>query len=641
MSLLIENLNVVYREGSHSIQALENISIDLKKGECSVLIGESGSGKTTLGMACMRLLPPTAEITGNIFLDDMNIPDVPEKEMESGRWERISMSFQQGGNNFNPVYTILQQVSEPLNHHRGYSIKDAEKTAAEVLCSWGIGEKLHSRYPHQLSGGQQQLAMLSMSVILDPEVVILDEPTSSLDLMSRAMVIKKINELRENGKSILLITHDLDLAHAAGDTAYILYLGQVMEILPAGEIIKNPVHPYTKALSRSFPVMNETRDLGGIKGDAFYRKIHQHGHHDSGDYEHSHIETPDFDHKNTHPPHPGCIFRNRCTQSVSACAKGSVDLTGDDGRFLRCVRGGIVDLLNMRGVSKKYGKTRALCPADFILKSGELFSLVGETGSGKTTLAMTAAGILTPDSGKRELMGRDMDSWIKQDYTSFSKKIGIVYQNLSSAVNPRFTVYDAVSEPLVIHGADMRDKETAKKVTDMLSRVHLSSHPEFLNSRTGDLNMGAIQRVCIARALVLEPEFLIADEPTNSLDPSVQAKIMRLLLELQIEEGLTMLFVTHNMGLARKISDRIGVMLSGNIVESGPASDVISNPVHPYTKDLIQGPEHIHLSTDRYETEGCPYSDRCTRAGEICRTQKPLFRNTELRQVACHYPLKT
>jgi peptide/nickel transport system ATP-binding protein len=244
-------------------------------------------------------------------------------------------------------------------------------------------------------------------------------------------------------------------------------------------------------------------------------------------------------------------------------------------------------------VAKSYGKVTALHPTDLTLMAGEVFCLVGETGSGKTTLAMIAAGAVFPDQGTRTFQGRDMDLWMKKDAASLATRIGIIYQNPAESVSHRLTVFEIVAEPLRIHKPVTNESALADRVKAALSDVRLSCAPEFLKRYPHELNMGAIQRVCLARALVHEPDLLVADEPTSALDPSVQAKVLKMLLTLQIEKGVTLLFVTHNIGLARKVADRIGVMSGGRIIETGPAARIINHPDHEYTRTLIRSAQGL------------------------------------------------
>jgi len=645
MSLETKNLSVVYRDGSHSIQALEEVSVSLVPGKCTALVGESGSGKTTFGNACMGLLPSNAEREGEIILNGKRIDHLDEFGLNELRWEKISMVFQNGAVNMNPLHRIVDQVAEPLIHHRrSFDRAEAIAAASNALEQMGVGKEYLYRYPHQLSGGQAQRALIAMALILDPEILILDEPTSALDALSKAAVSDVIKTAKSGNKSVLLITHDLEFAMHNSDTIAMLYLGQIMETLPATDLLAQPLHPYTLALGRSYPAMSTARDLGGIRGDAFYRLVHQHGHHDELGYRHTHIQIPQSIHKDGHAPPTGCLFQNRCTQAIEICRTEPVDLETVGNHTVRCLRHGIVSLLELKDISKKYDKTIALHSVGLNIKCGEVFSLVGETGSGKTTLAMISAGILTPDNGKRVLDGKDMDKWMVQDYRSLSRRIGVVYQNPAESVSHRFSVFDIVAEPLKIHGLTQSKSEMNERVTRVLDDVHLSTDAAFLGRYPHELNMGAIQRVCMARALILDPSFLIADEPTSSLDPSVQAKVLKLLLNLQIERGLSMLFVTHDIGLARKISDRIGVMLEGRMVEVGPAHLILSAPLHPYTRLMIDSVSGFVRKPFRPRVSeigmsGCVFYKRCNRARDICSKEAPLLKDGAHGQVACHFPL--
>jgi len=644
MILETKNLSVIYRDGSHSIQALEGVSVSLIPGKCVALIGESGSGKTTLGNACIGLLPSNATREGEITLNGKRIDHLDESALNELRWEKISMVFQNGAINMNPLHRIVDQVAEPLIQRRSLSQAKGIAGARKALEQIGVGEDYHDRYPHQLSGGQIQRALIAMALILDPEILILDEPTSALDALSKTMVSDVIQTTKSENKSVLLITHDLEFAMHNSDTIAMLYLGQIMETLPATDLLAQPLHPYTLALGRSYPAMSTARDLGGIRGDAFYRLVHQHGHHDELGYRHTHIQIPQSIHKDGHAPPTGCLFQNRCTQAIEMCRTEPVDLKTVGNHTVRCLRHGIVSLLELKDISKKYDKTIALHSVGLTIKCGEVFSLVGETGSGKTTLAMISAGILTPDNGKRVFDGNDMDKWMVQDYRSLSRRIGVVYQNPAESVSHRFSVFDIVAEPLKIHGLTKSKAEINERVTRILDDVHLSTDAAFLGRYPHELNMGAIQRVCMARALVLDPSFLIADEPTSSLDPSVQAKVLKLLLNLQIERGLSMLFVTHDIGLARKISDRIGVMLEGRMVEVGPAHLILSTPLHPYTRLMIDSVsgfarEPFRPRASEIGISGCAFYRRCNRAQDICLKEAPSLKDGAHGQVACHFPL--
>ena len=404
MSLAVKNLSVTYLDHEHSIQALDQVSLNLEPGKILALVGESGSGKTTLGKACLGLLPKNADLKGEIRLDGTAIQDFGEAEFNQIRWQKAAMVFQNGAANLNPVQRIVNQVAEPVIQHGGLDKPRAMTRAGQVLDDMGLDRDQQNRFPHQLSGGQVQRALLAMALVLDPQVLILDEPTANLDAMSKAFVSQVIENRKKRGRAVLLITHDLELASGLADELAVLYLGQVLETMPAGELLTRPMHPYTLALGRSYPSLTTERDLGGIRGDAFYRVLHRHGGRDHTG-PHTHIQTKNGKHTDGHAPPAGCVFKDRCTQAIDSCSEGNISFIETNGHAVRCLRGGIAELLKLKGVAKSYGKVEALQPTDITLRAGEFFCLVGETGSGKTTLAMIAGGALEPDTRRPGVYG--------------------------------------------------------------------------------------------------------------------------------------------------------------------------------------------------------------------------------------------
>jgi peptide/nickel transport system ATP-binding protein len=640
MGLSIKGLTVSFLTKGHLVRAVDGVSLEIRNGSCLALVGESGSGKTTIGLACMGLLPSNAILDGTIELDGTPLDYSVQETARKIRWRHISMVFQSGAASLNPVKPVLDQVAEPMAVTLGSGWKEARKGAARAMELMGLGPDLHQRFPHELSGGQAQRILLAMATILDPPVMILDEPTANLDVVTKAFVGGLLGEAKKRGKALLLVGHDLDFIVRWADEVAVMYLGQTMECLPAGRLLTFPRHPYSWALVRSYPSMKCTRDLGGIRGDALQRVTHQHGRKDPSAYSHAHDQAHGVAGGTSHAPEEGCLFWPRCTQALGACREGSVELTVQGDFGVRCLRGGVVDLLRLKGVSKRYGETQALHPTDLEIRAGEVLCLVGETGSGKTTLAMIAAGVLRPDSGARLLDEQDMDEILKQDRTALARQVGIVYQDPASSVSHRFTVEEIVAEPMKIHRAFSKEG-IRERVEDLLRKVHLPWDKRFMALYPHELSQGTIQRVCLARALALRPKLLVADEPTSSLDPSAQAKVMRLLMELQIEEGLTLLFVTHDIGLARKIGDRLAVMLAGRIVELGPAATLLALPLHPYTQMLIRRAEgdvnEGPLGQGSASPQACAFAPRCRWADERCRSESPpnLHLEDQERTVRC------
>jgi len=641
MGLTIEGLTVSFLTKGHLVRAVDGVSLEVRDGSCLALVGESGSGKTTIGLACMGLLPSNASLDGTIELDGTPLDYSVQETARKIRWRRISMVFQSGAASLNPVKPVLDQVAEPIAVTLGSGWKEARKGAARAMELMGLGPDLHQRFPHELSGGQAQRVLLAMATVLDPQVMILDEPTANLDVVTKAFVGELIGEAKKRGKALLLVGHDLDFIVRWADEVAIMYLGQTMEFLPASRLLSFPRHPYSWALVRSYPSMKCTRDLGGIRGDALQRVVHQHGREDPSAYSHAHDQAHGVAGGTSHAPEEGCLFWPRCTQALGACREGSVQLIVQGDFGVRCLRGGVVELLRLKGVSKRYGETQALHPTDLGVRAGEVLCLVGETGSGKTTLAMIAAGVLRPDRGARVLDEEDMDELLARDRMALARRVGTVYQDPASSVSHRFTVGDIIAEPLRLHKVTSSRQEMDKRVLDLLASVHLPTDGNFLRLYPHELSLGTTQRICLARALALSPRILVADEPTSSLDPSAQAKVMRLLMELQIEEGLTLLFVTHDIGLARKIGDRLAVMLAGRIVELGPAATLLALPLHPYTQMLIQRAEgdvnEGPSGQGPASPQGCAFAPRCRWADERCRSESPpnLHLEDQERTVRC------
>jgi len=399
-----------------------------------------------------------------------------------------------------------------------------------------------------------------MALITDPDILVLDEPVASVDAVTKSFLLKVIKEQVKANKAVLLITHDLSFAHLCSDRIAVLYSGKLLELLPSQNLLDSPRHPYTRALVRSFPMMERTKDLAGVRGTPPSKMSHSTS---------------------------GCIFRERCTQSIDICSHKqppvmSIDKgNGDDG-YVVCHRGGIATMLCINNISKSYKDIEVLRDISITLDEGEILALVGETGSGKTTLAYLIAGTIKPDGGEIIFRGREVQNIDKKE---FSKTVGIVYQSPRDSISHRFTVFEAIAEPLRIHG--LFDDGSTDRIKNALLEVQLPDEDYFMKKYPHELSGGELQRVAIARALILEPDLIIADESTSFLDPSVQAKILKLLLDLQNERGISMLFVIHDIGIARKVSDRIAVIHDGTIVENAPTHIVIENPQHFYTKLLI------------------------------------------------------
>jgi len=534
--LEISKLNVSY--GGRKI--IKELDLRLNKGKILSIVGESGTGKTTLAHSIMGLIKERSEnglIQGEILLDGNDINKMSKEELRIIRWSKLSLVFQNVEDALNPVYTILDQVKEPLLEKN-----DRESEAKAIYMLEMVGFPVHraKAYPHQLSMGEKQKALIAMAFVCDPEVVILDEPTSAMDVISKESVIKLLKTLCKD-RTALLITHDLTTAASLSDNMAILYGGCIVELAPTSLLLSEPGHPYSRGLIRSYPDMDRTKDLQGIKG------------------------TPEFIEN-------GCPFHRRCTQSIDICKDKRPRLIAGNhpDRYIACHRGGIVPLLEVRGLVKSFGDFKAVDSVDLTLFEGETLTLVGESGAGKTTLAKTIMGLLEITDGEIYLEGEKMKG------NAFHRRIQMIFQNPGESISHRLNIFEAVEEPLRIQGIGSKDDRFIA-VRKVLSDVQLLTDDEFLKRYPHELSGGEAQRIVIARALVLNPKLIIADEPTSSLDASVQAKIMKLLNNIQEERGLSILFITHNIALARKISDRIAVMQSGKIVKRGSSSKILED----------------------------------------------------------------
>lgn len=559
--LTIENLSVTYQlPDGVAVAALRGLTLALQRGEALGVIGESGSGKTTLARALLGLLP-TATVQGRMVFAGEPLPLDDEVAWRALRWRKLALAFQGAGNAFNPVYTLGQQVIEPLREHLGLGAAAAHQRALALWDEVGLQADLFERFPHQLSGGQKQRAMLAMALSCDPPLLILDEPTSGLDALTRRQILALLDRLRrERGLTLLVISHDLHDLLGLTERTLVLYAGVVAEMAATEELLNDPRHPYSWGLIKAYPRMDQARDLWGIRGQP----------------------------PNARQLPAGCPFNPRCTQEIERCRVEAPRLLRYDERWLACHLGGIATLLEVRGVAKRFaGGVVALRGVDLRVRNGELVALIGQTGSGKSTLAHIVVGLIAPDAGSVQFAEHDMLTVRGSALRLVRQRLQLIMQDPFAALSPRMTVLELVREPLDIQQiGDAAGREACASVA--IAAVRLPTTPDFLASYGHQLSGGQMQRLAIARAMVLQPKLLIADEPVSMLDASEQARVLRLLKEVQNEHGMGMLLISHDVALVRKVADRIAILHEGQIVEQGPAHQVLNQPSHPYTRMLLE-----------------------------------------------------
>ena len=546
--LSIENLSVTFGAGTTATEAVKNISLSLQQGELLAVVGESGSGKSVTALSILGLLPGARYPSGQIlFTDGEKVIDLLQQpDLRKIRGNRIAMIFQEPMTSLNPVMRCGRQIMEALLAHKSITATEARKQTISWLEKVKLPqpEKIFDRYPHQLSGGQKQRVMIAMALCCQPVLLICDEPTTALDVTVQKSILDLIRELQQQlHMAVLFITHDLGVVAAIADRVAIMYQGQIVEQNSAAQIFRNAQHPYTRALIDCRPALHPKGEKLPVVAD-FLRE-------------------------------------GKVEPTVSRAV--SVPATNDGGTLVS-----VADLtVRYPAQTNFFGKPVAYFHAvqgvSFEIRKGATVGLVGESGCGKTTLGRTLLGLITPSSGSIVFNGVPLQRFSRGQLAAFRKNVQLVFQDPYSSLNPRLTIGDALSEPMRIHGIPAHQRR--KKVKELLERVSLS--PSSTGRYPHQFSGGQRQRIVIARALALEPSFLVCDESVSALDVSVQAQVLNLLNELKRELQLTLLFISHDLSVVRYMSDRIMVMQAGRIVESGPSEEVYQKPQSDDTKALL------------------------------------------------------
>ena len=569
------------------IDVVDDIDLVLSPGEVVGLVGESGSGKTTVGTSLLGYARPGALIDrGKVLFQDRDVLALPWQQVRQLRGEEIAYVPQDPASALNPSIRIGKQIVE-LMALRGIGTTESRLEGARAgLAEVGLpnDDEFLRRYAHQLSGGQVQRVALAMAFLPKPKVLVLDEPTTGLDVTTQGMVLDTMGKLcRSHGVAALYVTHDLAVVATIADRVAVMYAGQVVELGDRDQIFRRPSHPYTRALLDSIPHLRQARALAGIPG-----------------------RTPA---PGARPE--GCRFHDRCGYAVEACAAAVPELVpvgaGHDARCIRVGEIGTWDIslgtlpdsdpgkprdviLNIEGLDVFYGRKQVVHDVTFDLAKAEVVALVGESGSGKTTISRCVGGLHREWKGTVDFEGSPLGKGSRRRSVSDRKRIQYIFQNPYLSLNPRLTIEQIVKRPMELFGI-ASGKGATDKVVELLEQVALG--PAVLRLQASRLSGGERQRVAIARALAAEPDVLICDEVTSALDVSVQGSIVALLEELRQRRGISMLFVTHNLALVRSIAARVQILNGGRVVESGSVVEVMDSPKEDYTRRLLANSPRI------------------------------------------------
>ncbi|MCU1446796.1 ABC transporter ATP-binding protein [Cryobacterium sp.] len=533
--LSINDLGVSFSTDAGAVRAVDGVTLSVRRGEVLAIVGESGSGKTVTAKTILGLLPETAVSDGAVILssrtgqDSNNVIALSRKRLRQVRGTDVSMVFQEPSTALNPVYTVGWQIMEGIRAHGGVSRADARAKAIEILGRVGIPdpETRIDYYPHQFSGGQKQRVVIAMALVLEPGLIVADEPTTALDVTVQAEILDLLRRCRDEfGAAIVLITHNMGVVADLADRVAVMYQGKVVEEADAATLFTNPQNEYTQKLLAAVPYVGQ----GVVRAAA------------------------------------------RAEARTGQWSAQAPVVVADNLRIQYPGRFGRPGFVAVDGVS-------------FAIRPGEVLGLVGESGSGKTTIGRAIAGLTRVTDGSLSVLGHEMNGFRERKFKPLRSQIGFVFQDPASSFNPLLTIAECVAEPLVVHGRADSARGARARVDELLEAVQL---PRAFGDRyPHELSGGQRQRASLARALALEPALLIADEPTSALDVSVQARVLELFAELQREFGFAALFISHDLAVVDILADRIAVLYHGHLVEEGTGAEVLGSPRDPYTRRLL------------------------------------------------------
>jgi peptide/nickel transport system ATP-binding protein len=679
-TVIVSNLAISYLTRKGSVQAVRDVSFEIKPGESFGIVGESGCGKSTVAYGMVNFLGRNGKIVaGDVIFQGNSLINRSEEELAALRGNAISMVYQDPMQALNPSMKINEQLSETLVAHQGLRQHEARKRCLEMLDRVYMPDPVAvmDRYPHQLSGGQQQRVVIAMALLNRPALLIMDEPTTALDVTVEAAVLDLVEELRrDSNMSILFITHNLGVIARIADQVGVMYAGEMVERAPVSDIFHRPLHPYTQGLIRCLP------KLGSSKGSGELHPI-------SG-----RVPSP------SNLP-PGCLFEPRCAHARDECRMTHPTLL-DYGKshHARCIFADEIakqqasgkdrtiartpakeslamqepasQILNIQNLKTYYEQRsftllrlvglerkqfiKAVDDVSLDLSKGKTLGIVGESGCGKSTLAKSIVGLESITAGEITFLNADLTVPLNKRKITTIKELQMVFQNPDSVLNPSFPVGQQIARPLLRFGTVPR-QDVRAEVLRLLGAVGLGE--QYYDRLPRQLSGGEKQRVGIARAIAAEPELIICDEPVSALDVSVQASILNLLIEIQAKLHTTLIFIAHDLSVIRYLSDYIGVMYLGQIVEYGPAESVYAPPYHPYTQALLSAVpypdpdidrKHIRLSGEvpsaLHPPSGCRFHGRCPMraelapdGGKICEEQEPPWRDFgDGHRIYCHIP---
>ncbi|MDF9748228.1 ABC transporter ATP-binding protein [Natrinema salsiterrestre] len=670
MTLLnVEDLKVTYATDDETIHAVNDVSFSIDEGVNYGLAGESGSGKSTVAEALLGLLPGNGTVErGTIEFNGTDLMSLSDAERRDILWEDIAYIPQSAMDSLDPVMSTGDQIAQAIHTHRNVTDAKARDRVKELFEIVGLDPDRIDEYPHEFSGGMRQRVTIAMALALEPDLIIADEPTTGLDVIVQDKIIDKILEIQERmDSSLLLITHEIGVIAETCDELSILYGGKVMEQGSVDNVLVNPTNPYTMGLKNSFPEIDESDDPVAIPGSP-----------------------PNLSREPT-----ACVFEDRCPFATDECGESHPELFDLPNRNHRSACHRVKEAAQLRrdahdpetwnipddgdddsdrgeviletdDLEKHYEQSQTLLSKfraedpDYVkavdgvslsVRRSEVLGIAGESGCGKSTLGETMALLEDPTGGELSFDGESYEHYQNGNLQEFRRKAQIIFQDPFDSLNPRQTVRKIVGEPLTIH--DYRTDETEQAIVETLEKVGLTPAEKFLDSYPHELSGGQRQRVAVAKALVLDPDFLICDEPASMLDVSLKVNLLNLLRGLADTEDIGIVYISHDLASLTQVSDRLAIMYLGRIIEEGDVDRVANRPSHPYTSSLLSAAPEKDPTADRARVllegeppdpvdlpSGCAFAPRCPKAQESCWESEPAIDETgdETHRAACYFP---